>query len=73
MDFMGTCLNSDCLPDIFETRLLNVCDGGGRIFPICHPFELWGLDFVVRRLLGFSTTALIFRLAAIGVCHIKIC
>lgn len=72
VDFMRTCLNSDWLPEIFETRLLNVCDEGVWTSPICYPVELLVLDFVVRWVLVFPTTALFFRLAAIGDCRLKL-
>jgi hypothetical protein len=72
MDITQTCLNSDWFPEIFETRLLNVCDEVVWTYPICHPVELLALDFVVCWVLTFPSTSLFFSLAAIGVCHFKL-
>lgn len=72
MDFTQTSLNSDWFPEIFETRLLNVCDEVVWTSPICHPVELLVLDFVVCWVLAFPTISLHFRLAAIGVCRFKL-
>jgi hypothetical protein len=72
MDFTQACLNSDWFPEIFETRLLNVCDEDVFMYPICHPVEPLVLDFVVCWVLAVPTTSILSRLAAIGFCHFKL-
>lgn len=58
VDFTQICLNSDWLPEIFETHLLNICDEVVWSTPICHRVELLVLDFVVFWVLAFPTTSL---------------